>query len=733
MGCCKTVGAAAGVTGSSVDRIVRHGTVLKMKTNSPERHESSLHARFPRIVFDEAHQQAWTIDAEVAKVMNPAQPEDASYARAAERLRLEGFRVDRHTTQTFEGSTFTDTDVLVIPHFSDPRFENTTGQGNHRFTTNEIEAIVSFVASGGGLVILGEHEHEKYGTNLNDLLERFGLRINHSSVVDTGANHNSVAAWIKPVLPEQQRGISAKVRELVLYRAGTIRFDESLGVNFTVLAHASPTSSHPAAPLAVYGQFGQGRIVVVTDSDWIGDDSVDDADHLQMFSNLVTWASAGSPVVNGYAVADLPESWLKLKAAVADLRSIQSKDGSIDLESHDRPRVEATALQVRDAYVQATSGHTHDATFHAAALLDFDAWVTSGFATPDYISSLQLFRPDLARIDGLEHIVVLPMYTQNGNPDRVFEAIWIKTVWPDWIAELESNGFSNPAFVPIEFVDFTEGYNTHSAVFFPETVATSSTPKFLWGGIFCDREAARFRAVTKAAAELLRMELPADVELLLNDPRITQETYVLWDLVHDRQHSLGELPFDPFMIKQRSPYWMYSLEELRCDLSAYLEMDDLAARGIPHARLVKYAVLFDRLLRFPVSGDRVRNYDGLVGQIIFAHLHRTGVLRWANNTMSIDWDNVDAAIRELSERINALYRDGIDHSKMGFWLQARSFVRELVPPHPGSRWEGGLDFARPTKELLDEILPDEFPLNVFYEALSKKLAPVIESVKGAKL
>jgi hypothetical protein len=87
--------------------------------------------------------------------------------------------------------------------------------------------------------------------------------------------------------------------------------------------------------------------------------------------------------------------------------------------------------------------------------------------------------------------------------------------------------------------------------------------------------------------------------------------------VHDRAHSHGDLPFDPFMIKQRMPYWMYALEELRCDLTAYRETVALEADGVYLARFVRLAVLFDRLYRFPITGDRVRNYDGLGGQIIF--------------------------------------------------------------------------------------------------------------------
>ena len=45
----------------------------------------------------------------------------------------------------------------------------------------------------------------------------------------------------------------------------------------------------------------------------------------------------------------------------------------------------------------------------------------------------------------------------------------------------------------------------------------------------------------------------------------------MWDIIHDRTHMRGDLPFDPFMIKQRMPYFLYSLEELRCDLTAFSE------------------------------------------------------------------------------------------------------------------------------------------------------------------
>mgnify|MGYP003339903007 FL=1 len=313
-----------------------------------------------------------------------------------------------------------------------------------------------------------------------------------------------------------------------------------------------------------------------------------------------------------------------------------------------------------------------------------------------------------------------------------FEAVITNTFWPDWLAEQERTKYHNPAFVPIEFVGFTEGYNTHSAVLFPETVATREVGTFTWGGIFCDRESARFRRIAYEATTLLKLALPPSAELLLARQSLAQETFVLWDLIHDRAHSHGDLPFDPFMIKQRMPYWLYALEELRCDLNTYRETLSLDST-VHLARYVRIAVLFDRLFRFPITGGRERNYDGLGGQLIFAWLHKHDVLRWTDNTLSIDWLAVDAAMVSLCEAIDGLYRDGIDRSKFAHWLATYEFVSTWVAPHPGSTWAKGVE-ALPvtgeTKELVNCVLPDEFPLNVFYEALRAKLAPTIAGVMG---
>jgi hypothetical protein len=282
-------------------------------------------------------------------------------------------------------------------------------------------------------------------------------------------------------------------------------------------------------------------------------------------------------------------------------------------------------------------------------------------------------------------------------------------------------------------VAFTSGYDTNSAVFFPETVATRETAQFYWGGIFCDREAARFRMVTRAARELLYLPLPPDAERLVNDQKLAQETYTLWDLIHDRTHSRGDLPFDPFMIKQRMPFWMYALEELRCDLSTFRETFVLESQGERLGKYIRYAILFDRLFRFPITGPRVRNYDGLGGQIIFSYLHKNGGLNWTDNRLTFDWDKVNKQIVELCDKVEALYHDGIDRSRLAQWMASYDFVTELVAPHPASIWAKGPD-ALPLdgelKEVVNVIHDDEFPLNVFYDTLNRKLKDVILATKG---
>ncbi|WP_405523060.1 DUF6421 family protein [Streptomyces canus] len=453
-------------------------------------------------------------------------------------------------------------------------------------------------------------------------------------------------------------------------------------------------------------------------------------------TEILVQAASGDQVPPVTRVVEHP-AWPVLKDAVERIRPWQSKDGSIDFEAESAPAradAEAAVRRVVDAVQELSPSLPHDADYHGALVKDLRRWSEGGFEVPDFLDSLLAFQPAANRADGLQHLVVFPMYTQNGNPDRNLEAVVLRMVWPEWLAELERTRYDNPLFCGIKFEDFTSGYDTNSAVLFPETIAVREAPeRFSWGGIFCDREAARFRRVTDAAVDILGLELPEDIAAMVHDQTRCEEAFVLWDMVHDRTHSHGDLPFDPFMIKQRQPFWMYGLEELRCDLTAFREAVKLETDGVPQARDVQYAVLFDRMFRFPVTGERVRNYDGLGGQLLFAYLHKHDVVRWTDNKLFIDWQRAPEVTNQLCADIEQLYRDGIDRPKLVHWFAGYELVSTYLAPHPGSKWAKGpdaLDLSLPPRKLVDDVLPDEFPLSMFYEALSKKLRHVIASTRG---
>ncbi|MBC7518199.1 MAG: hypothetical protein H7248_04850 [Microbacteriaceae bacterium] len=443
------------------------------------------------------------------------------------------------------------------------------------------------------------------------------------------------------------------------------------------------------------------------------------------------------PGHKGDPLAHRPE-WHAIKAAVSRLQALQLPDGSIPgVQSRDaaRPLIDSIVenlLEFRQIL-------PHDDAYLGKAAHDFERWHSEGLGVPDFLDSLRAFQPQQQqqRVNGREHLVIFPMFTQNGSTSRLVEAVLVEVIWPDFVAQLEAGDYSNPLFVPIRFLDFTAGYDSNSAVLFPETIAIRQLESFSWGAIFADREAARFRRVVLAAAEVTRLELPNDAKALLKNQTLAEETFVMWDLIHDRTHMRGDLPFDPFMIKQRMPYFLYSLEELRCDLTAYREAVRLAADPLTdavtseRARMVQYAVIFDRIFRFALTGNRVRNYDGLGGQLLFAWLHQHHVLHWTDTRLSIDWAEVPGAVLALGREIDELYWRSIDRPKVAHWLAAHRLVAETLEPHPSSRWATReLPLTEPNRALTDAVLDDEFPLSMFYEALSKKLAAVIESTAG---
>ncbi len=691
--------------------------------------------RKSRILIDQAHSQAWTIDLDLAAQMNPANPADASYANFKVIAEEAGFEVLSHSEGVISTETLQGVDVFVLPHAATAEWEHTVGYGTPVLAKSEIAAIQDFVANGGGLLVLGENEQAKYGNNFNELIADFGIKLTNETVQDPTRNFKDVASWPKPEFPTLLLSdFRFMVHEVVLYRTGTLELSKDFAGE--VFLRTGETALPAQAAVAAAVRSGAGQVVVIADSDIFGDDSINDLDNAKLLTNVLGFLSLGAKQ-GGRDIAEVKRqlqenpAWQRLQSSIETMRPLQNKDGAIEDAANHQQASELLDVVI-SSIKELAPNFAHQREYLAQVVKDLQAWRQAGFAKPDFFESLELFRPDQLRSNDVQHLAVFSMYTQNGNPNRNLEAVVTNTFWPQWLADKEKK-YSNPAFIPIEFIGFTNGYDTNSAVFFPETVAVREVATYYWGGIVCDREAARFRKVVAGAKELLHLPLPVNAEELLADQLLAQETFVLWDLIHDRTHSRGDLPFDPFMIKQRMPFWMYALEELRCDLSTFRETLVLEAEGDRLAKYIRYAILFDRLFRFPITGGRTRNYDGLGGQIIFAHLHQAGALHWRDNRLTFEWDKVIDSVVELSNQVDALYHDGINRSRLAQWIAAYDFVKELVPPHPASNWAKGADqlpTAGELKEVVNLVLDDEFPLNVFYETLNRKLSDLVLSTKG---
>lgn len=682
--------------------------------NSPQR-------KLARILFDEFHSESWSSSAERAREMEPERAANSSYHAAAAALAQRDFIVSRNITKPLDADALAEVDVLVLPHPCDARWERTTSSGSPALASAEIDAIQAFVRAGGGLLVITEYEHAKYGDNLNELLLPTGLRIENGTAFDHSACVHENAEWIL-AKPFEETPLAHGVERVCFYRASWCHAEGHASLAW----RTSPRACPPGAGLIGTAPLGAGRVAVITDSVLFGDEHIGDFDHRQLWLNLIYWLAAPSsaaPRKIEVISASLPQSWLDLKSAINQLRPHQRSDGSIPPEN--QAEVSRLLPTVLGALAALQPRFPHQAEYFTQLPHDLAAWQAGGFAKPDFAASLAAFQPQRDRRNGREHLVLFPLYTPNASSDTRFEALVMRTPWPAWLEALERHAYRNPKFAPGHLVDFTDGYASECAVLFPETVSLTGRPSNQFATIFCDREARRLQRCTQRAAQVVGLALFPELEFWLNSLPLIEDTTALWDLIHDASHSVGELPFDPFMIRQRAPFWMYGLEELRVDLRSFEEASRLAAEGFPFARYVTWAIVLDRVLRFPITGPRVRNYDGLGGQLLFAYLHQHDILIWRDNRLAIRWEALAEGIQGLRAEITALYKLGADCSKLTFWLSGHQLISRYVRPNVASQWKAGAQFINDERDLkrwIDLVHEDEFPLGSFHLNLQRKLA-----------
>ena len=122
------------------------------------------------VLFDEWHSESWSSSRGRAREIQPEDPVGSSYQRAADTLADRDFRIARNVDGPLAHDRLENAGVLVLAHPCDPRWERTTSANSPALSSDETHAVLEWVKGGGGLLLITEYEHDKYGDNFNELL-----------------------------------------------------------------------------------------------------------------------------------------------------------------------------------------------------------------------------------------------------------------------------------------------------------------------------------------------------------------------------------------------------------------------------------------------------------------------------------------------------------------------------------------------------------------------------------
>ena len=122
----------------------------------------------PRVLFDDSHGEEVTIDPATAAQISQGNPVSWFLMGTLAQALQPNYQVSRLATGSITAQTLSNVDVLVL------------GAPQKALSTSEIQAIKTFVETGGGLMFLGEAYSEM--TSINSLLAPWGVQFDHTRI-----------------------------------------------------------------------------------------------------------------------------------------------------------------------------------------------------------------------------------------------------------------------------------------------------------------------------------------------------------------------------------------------------------------------------------------------------------------------------------------------------------------------------------------------------------------------
>jgi Taurine catabolism dioxygenase TauD, TfdA family len=251
-----------------------------------------------RFLYDESHNQTWTIDparaVQLSRRTNEA-PRYYSYAHVAELVRtLFDGTVERLAGGPLTRERLAGADLLLINHCCLSGHQHLGVGGEAIFDGAEIAAVEAAVEAGMGLLVLGEFEIDSWGSNVNALLRPFGMRFNHD------------------VAAVPARGVRGPLRLPVFETAAIVphpataavrKISYGAGCTLALLDRraAALVTAEDGAPLLAAAAIGRGRVVAAGDSDLFAEPFVFYNDNRALLVGLLSWLSgkaAATPVAS---------------------------------------------------------------------------------------------------------------------------------------------------------------------------------------------------------------------------------------------------------------------------------------------------------------------------------------------------------------------------------------------------------------------------------------------------
>ncbi|MBN1329727.1 MAG: hypothetical protein JXA54_09665 [Candidatus Heimdallarchaeota archaeon] len=152
----------------------------------------------------------------------------------------------------------------------------------YNYTSNEIEAIRSWVADGGSLLVAGENQNLLPNENaiINDLIAPYDI------IINMGSSSTTTYLTFKP------HPITEEVASLYHASNGYINIT---GSAYPIWFDASYSN------IVVAGNdYGNGRVIVTTDINWFDDTYISNANNQQFNINIANWLTAAKADVLVY-------------------------------------------------------------------------------------------------------------------------------------------------------------------------------------------------------------------------------------------------------------------------------------------------------------------------------------------------------------------------------------------------------------------------------------------------